>query len=51
VSTVLQCAQVGFILNCAIVINEGSSTLRAPLGGPPLSLFDMLITIGGGSRT
>jgi hypothetical protein len=48
---VLQRVQVVFILRRAVVVSEGSSRLCVPLGGPPLSLFDMLIAIGGGLET
>jgi hypothetical protein len=39
------------ILRQAVVIGEGSSRLGILLDGPPLSLFDMLLVIGGGLRT
>jgi hypothetical protein len=46
---VLQCAHVVSILRRAIAIGEGFSRLGVLSRGPPLSLFDMFITIGGGS--
>jgi hypothetical protein len=48
---VLQCAHVVSILRHVIAIGEGFSTLGVLSKGPPLSLFDMLIMIGGGSGT
>jgi hypothetical protein len=47
----LQRAQVIFILKCAITIGESSSRLNILSRGPPLSLFDMFIAIGGGLGT
>jgi len=43
--------QVVFILRHVVVVSEGSSKLRVPLEGFPLSLFDMLITTKGDSGT
>ncbi len=34
-----------------VVVGEGSSRLNILLGSPPLSLFDMLLAIGGVFRT
>jgi len=45
----LECAHAIFILRCAIAIGEDSSRLGILSRGPPLSLFDMLLAIGGGS--
>jgi hypothetical protein len=39
----LQCAHVVSILICVVAIVEGSSRLGIISGGPPLSLFDMLL--------
>ncbi len=47
----LQCAQVVSILRHAVAIGEGSSKLALLSGGPPFSLFDMLLAIRGGSGT
>jgi hypothetical protein len=43
--------QVIFILKWVVVVNEGSSMLGLLSRGPPLSLFNMLLAIGGGSGT
>jgi hypothetical protein len=43
--------QAIFILRWAVVVSEGSSMLGLLSGGPPLSLFDMLLTTEGGSGT
>jgi hypothetical protein len=45
----LQHAHVFSILKHVVAIGEVSSRLGILLGGPPLSLFDMLLTKGGGS--
>jgi len=39
------------ILRPVVIIGEGSSKLGVLLGGPPLLLFDMILTRGGGSGT
>jgi hypothetical protein len=46
---VLQHAHAVFILKCVIVVGEGFFRLGVLSRGPPLSLFDMFLTIGGGS--
>ncbi len=51
VSVALQSAQTICILKHGIVVNEGLSRLSVFLGGSPLSLFNMLLTTRGGSRT
>jgi len=43
----LQCAQMVYILKHVIVVSEGLSRLGVFLGGSPLSLFDILLTIRG----
>ncbi len=43
-----QSAWMIFILKCTVVIDEASSKLGVLLGGPPLSLFDMLLMRVGG---
>jgi hypothetical protein len=47
----LQYAHVISILKCVVIIGEGSSKLGILLGGPPLSLFDMLFATRGGLGT
>ncbi len=47
----LQHAKAISILKCAIAIGEGYSKLGVLSGGPPLSLFDMLLVIEGGLGT
>jgi hypothetical protein len=48
------CVHAVSILRCAVAVGEGFSRLsilsRGP-GGPPLSLFDMLLATGGGPGT
>jgi len=39
------------ILRGAVVVREGSSKLGLLSGGPPLSLFDMLLVTRGGLGT
>jgi len=39
------------ILRCVIVISEGYSRLNVLLGGPSLSLFDMLLATRRGLGT
>jgi thiol:disulfide interchange protein len=55
VSMTLQHAQTIYILKRVIVVSDDLSMLGVFLGGSPLSLFDMLLTIErgmkGGSRT
>jgi hypothetical protein len=50
-SVVLQYAHAIFILKHVIVVGEGFCKLGVFLRGPPLSLFDMFLATGGGSRT
>jgi hypothetical protein len=50
-SVVLQYARAIFILKHVIIVGEGSCKLGIFLKGPPLSLFDMFLATGGGSRT
>jgi hypothetical protein len=38
------------ILRWAVAIGEGFFRIGIHLGSPPLSLLDMLFTIGGGSK-
>ncbi len=45
----LECAHAISILRRAIAIGKDSSRLGILSRGPPLSLFDMLLAIGGGS--
>ncbi len=40
-----------FILKHVVIIGENSYRLGVLLEGPSLSLFDMLLVIGEGSRT
>jgi hypothetical protein len=47
----LQRAKAISILKCAIAIDEGYSKLGVLSGGPPLSLFNMLLVIKGGLGT
>jgi len=47
----LQHAQVVSILRHVIAIGESSFRLVVLSGGPPLSLFDMLLVTGGGLGT
>ncbi len=47
----LQYAQTVFILKHVVVVGEGSCKLGVLSRGPPLSLFDMLLARGKGSRT
>ncbi len=47
----LQRAKAISILKFAIAIGEGYSKLGVLSGGPPLSLFDMLLMIEGGLGT
>jgi hypothetical protein len=47
VSMVLQCAHVVSILKCVVAIGEGFYKLGILSGGPPLSLFDMLLRTRG----
>jgi len=47
----LQHAHAIFILRHAIAVGEDSFRLGDLSRGPPLSLFDMFLATGGGSRT
>ncbi len=47
----LQHAKAISILKCASAIGEGYSKLGVLSGGPPLSLFDMLLVIKRGLGT
>ncbi len=47
----IQHVQVISILTCVVAIGEGSSKLDVISRGPPLSLFDMFLAIGRGSKT
>jgi hypothetical protein len=47
----LQCAQAIFILKRAITIDESFSKLCLLSGGPPISLFDMILATEEGSGT
>ncbi len=47
----LQHVYVISILRRDVAVGEGSSRLGLLSGSPPLSLFDMLLVIGGGSGT
>jgi hypothetical protein len=49
VLVVLQQVQVVSILKHVVAIGKGSSKLGILIGGPPLSLFDMLLVIRRGS--
>jgi hypothetical protein len=40
-----------FILKCVVAVSEGSYRLGILSGGPPLSLFDMLLAMGRGLKT
>jgi hypothetical protein len=51
VSMAFQQMQAITILKQVVVVCKGSSMLVLLLGGSPLSLFDMLLAIGGGSGT
>jgi hypothetical protein len=42
---------VVFILKCVVAVGEGFYRLFVLLGGPPLSLFDMLLAMGRGLKT
>ncbi len=44
----LQGAQTTFILECVVIIGEGSSRLGILSSVPPLSLFNMIFAIGRG---
>jgi hypothetical protein len=46
---VLQHAHAISILRCVVVVGEGLFRLNILSNCPPLSLFDMLLMIGGGS--
>jgi hypothetical protein len=46
-----QHAQVIFILRLEVAIGESFSKLGILSGGPPLSLFDMLLAMKGSLRT
>jgi hypothetical protein len=47
----LQYAYAISMLRRDVAAGEGSFRLGVLSGGPPLSLFDMLLMIGGGSGT
>jgi hypothetical protein len=52
VTFITMCVQTVSILRCAVAVGEGFSRLGLVSGGPPLSLFDMLLaTTGGGPGT
>jgi hypothetical protein len=50
VLVVLQQMQVIFILKRVVAVGKSFSKLGILIGGPPLSLFDMLLTTRRGSK-